>query len=388
MSTLLKHAGAPSSALKLLPEIVDTCKICRMWKRPTPKSITNTRLAEKFNEAVQWDILFYKKSMISHLLDEAIRWSTASLLTSKDAPSLITAISQDWVRPFGGPRVLIADGEKGLCSEQVAQFLDRCNTQLKSKAPGEHAQMVERHHELLRQTLHKLEEQLIEEGIAVPFSVVLNEAVLAKNSLTSVGGHTPYRALYGRDPPVLVEFEPTSETQLDDTSGGIPGHSRHHLRIREIATQSMLQASAQTRLQRALTSKTRVAAEQLELSPGDLVDWYRPPSTKDESGWRGPAVVVNSDSVPLTIKWQSQHINVRVQDLRRSLVHMVFFADAFVAPGYEDPRSVLVVAAEALGDGKTLRVGWLSNMGRKETGKADSAIGRRQNSPATIEQWP
>ncbi len=153
-----------------------------MWKRPTPKSITNTRLAGKFNEAVQWDIFFYKKSMISHLLDEAIRWSTASLLTSKDAPSLIMAISQDWVRPFGGPRVLIADGEKGLCSEQVAQFLDRCNTQLKSKAPGEHAQMVERHHELLRQTLHKLEEQLKEEGIAVPFSVVVHEAVLAKNS--------------------------------------------------------------------------------------------------------------------------------------------------------------------------------------------------------------
>ncbi len=153
MSTLLKHAGAPSSALKLLPEIVGTCKICRVWKRPTPKSITNTRLAEKFNEAVQWDILFYKKNMISHLLDEAIRWFTASLLTSKDAPSLMTAISQDWVRPFGGPRVLIADGEKGFCSEQVAQFLDRCNTQLKSKAPGEHSQMGERHHELLRHCL-------------------------------------------------------------------------------------------------------------------------------------------------------------------------------------------------------------------------------------------
>lgn len=291
MSTLLKHAGAPPSALKPSPEIVSTCRVCRMWKRSTPKSTTNTRFAEKFNGIVQWDILFYKKMMMSHFGDEAIRWSAASILPSKDAPALIIAISQDCVRVFGGPQFLIADGEKGFCSEQVAQFLDRCNTQLKTKAPREHAQVVERHNELLRQTLHKLEEQLKEEGIVVPFSMAVNDAGLTRNAVITVGGHTPCRAFYGRDPPMLAEFEPASETQLDDTSGEVPGHSRHNLRVREKATQSMLQASAQQRLQRALASKTRLAVEQLELEPGDLVDWYRPPATKDESGWRGPAVV-------------------------------------------------------------------------------------------------
>jgi len=306
MSNLLKHAGAPTTAIKLLPEIVDTCRICRMWKRPTPKSVTTTRLAEKFNEAVQWDILFYKKLMLSHLLDEAIRWSAVSVIPQKDAPALITAISQDWIRPFGGMKLLIADGEKGLDSEQVRQFLDRNGVVFKAKAPGEHAQMVERHHEVLRQTLHKLEEQLKEEGIALPFSVVVNEAVLAKNALTTVGGHTPYRALYGRDPMLTAEFEPTSETQLDDMSSGVPGHSRHHLRLREIATQSMLQASAKMRLERALNSKTRIASEQLDLQKGDLVDWYRPPGTKDESGWRGPAKVIDAETNPISIKWQSQ----------------------------------------------------------------------------------
>jgi hypothetical protein len=190
MSNLLKHAGAPATAVKLLPEIIDTCRICRMWKRPTPKSATNTRLAEKFNDTVQWDILFYKKEMISHMLDEAIRWSSASVLPKKDAPALITAISRDWIRPFGGMRLLIADGETAMVSEQVSQFLDRTNVQLKAKAPGEHAQMVERHHEVLRQTLHRIEEQLKEEGIALPFEVVVNEAVLAKNALTTVGGHS------------------------------------------------------------------------------------------------------------------------------------------------------------------------------------------------------
>ena len=75
MQHILKHAGAPKQALDLVQEIVDTCKICRLWKRPTPKAATSTRLATSFNDTVQWDIPFYKQYMISHLLDEAVRWS-------------------------------------------------------------------------------------------------------------------------------------------------------------------------------------------------------------------------------------------------------------------------------------------------------------------------
>ena len=31
----------------------------------------------------------------------------------------------------------------------------------------------------------------------------------------------------------------------------------------------------------------RLAVEQLDLNPGDLVDFWLKPATKDESGWRG-----------------------------------------------------------------------------------------------------
>ena len=60
-----------------------------------------------------------------------------------------------------------------------------------------------------------------------------------------------------------------------------------------MAIAAMVQETAQMRLQRALSSKTRVAGEQLELQKGDLVDFWRKPATKDESGWRGPAWVVD-----------------------------------------------------------------------------------------------
>ena len=226
MIDILMLAGAPNNALNIVKEIVDTCRVCRMWSNPSPKSMTTSRMARDFNEIVQWDILFHRKTMISHLLDEATRWTVASLLASKNAQALIEAIMTGWARYHGPMKLLIADGERGLATEEVAQFLDRVFIPLKTKAPGEHAQMVERHRELLRILLLKVGSQLVQEGISVPFSVVLSECVLAKNVLTTVAGQTPNKALYGRELPGLAEFEPVSETQLDDTSGGVAGYSR------------------------------------------------------------------------------------------------------------------------------------------------------------------
>ena len=60
------------------------------------------------------------------------------MLKGRKAEYLIEAIMTHWVRLFGPMTVLVADGETGLCSEEVAQFLDRVLIQLKTKAPGEH----------------------------------------------------------------------------------------------------------------------------------------------------------------------------------------------------------------------------------------------------------
>ena len=92
--------------------------------------------------------------------------------------------------------------------------------------------MVERHHELLRRTILKIEDKCTAEGLTGPFPVIVAEAVLAKNTLVKVARQTPYRGLYGREPPRLADFEPASETHLDDNSVGPFGHSRDHLRVR------------------------------------------------------------------------------------------------------------------------------------------------------------
>ena len=94
---ILRFARAPRSALVLVKDIVDTCRICRTWQRPPPKSMTTTRLSRDFNDIVQWDILFVRKFVISHLLDEAIRWTVATLIADKTPSSIIEAIGQHWI---------------------------------------------------------------------------------------------------------------------------------------------------------------------------------------------------------------------------------------------------------------------------------------------------
>ena len=372
LKELLQHAGAPAKALEMAKQVVDTCRVCRMWARPGPRSMTSTRLATGFNEAVQWDILFLAEAMVSHCIDEATRWSAGGVLGDKTAITIIGAITHHWVRPYGPMRLLVTDQESGLTGEEAAQWLDRWSIQIKTREPGAHAQLVERHHELLRQLVHRVQVQLREERIKMPFEIIAAECFLVKNLLISVGGSSPYQAVFGRVPPLLAEFEPASECQVDDASAGIPGISRSHHRLRELTLQSMVDLTAKKRMERALNSKTRLAQQQLDLQPGDQVDFFRTPATKDESGWRGPAQVVQAGP-PAVIKWQDRFIQVRTQDLRRSLVYLgLLSGDWSVETGvYEDPTTsawfmvkpenpVHVVQAFADNlDAKVIRLGWL-----------------------------
>ena len=192
---LLRVAEVPQEALSLVKEGVDTCRVCWMWTKPLPKSLTTVCLATDFKQVVQWDISFHRKLMVTHSPDKAARWTAGSILMGMTPEGLIAAIMTHWIRHIGPTGVFIAGGEQSLVSEEVAQFLARAPVHFKTKAPGEPAQMVDRHHELLRRLLLRVESQLQAEGLHVPTEVVVAECFLAKNVLTTVAGHTPYRAL-------------------------------------------------------------------------------------------------------------------------------------------------------------------------------------------------
>ena len=64
MRRFLERVGVNERVLEMIPEIVQTCKVCRAWQRPGPSNACNSELADKFNEQVECDLLFVNKSII------------------------------------------------------------------------------------------------------------------------------------------------------------------------------------------------------------------------------------------------------------------------------------------------------------------------------------
>ena len=60
MIKLLEMVGCPDAAIKLVHDIVATCRICRTWTRKAPDVKLAVRLSTRFNQCVQVDLMFYE----------------------------------------------------------------------------------------------------------------------------------------------------------------------------------------------------------------------------------------------------------------------------------------------------------------------------------------
>ena len=319
MRETLAATGQPERVLKAVDEVVGSCKICRAWRPPQPRSQSTTHLATRFNQRVQTDILFLDGQPTLHIIDEATRYSQARFLTNMNEETVMDALSELWVRTFGPMETLVSDQEAGLKGDYCATTLSRWGTQRLLLPEGRHAAIVERHHAVLRSTYHKIRDQASEDGIKVTADVMLAEAVFAHNVLTSVKGFSPHEAVLGRTPPIFKLDADTHEEQDDGTTD-----LDRTQRVREYAVTSMVRALAEDRVRRALKSRTREAAAEINYKAGDLVDFYRTPTGKVLPGWKGPAQVVDVTSLESDgiahVKWQGRVLSVRAGDLRPHLV--------------------------------------------------------------------
>ena len=138
--------------------------------------------------------------------------------------------------------------------------------------------------------MHCIESQLEREGVAVTFPVLLAEAVFAGNCMTYVGGVSPYHVVYGRQPALLPPWPTAFDGIETGPEAGEDLSGRETARVREIALQQMVEATSQARLGRALRTRTAIPIEQ-KFKVGDIVEFHREASSKDVSGWRGPAEI-------------------------------------------------------------------------------------------------
>ena len=352
METLLQAAGIPASVVKLAKQTVDTCSVCRSWAKPGPKTVTTSSLPTRFNQMIQCDLLFIKDKIVLHTIDACTRFSMTDVVKDKETDTLLTALQQSWFKHFGPPRVLIVDQEGGLTGPSAAAWLEAREVELKPRAKGLHADIVERHHAILRRQCHLLDSNATSKGLNASFSAIMSEATFGKNVLFNIGGASPYECVYGRVPPLITVSNHQAPEEVDD---------RDSDRLRHLALQSMMQAMSESKARRAEQTKTRRSGELLQLEPGDIIEFWRKASTKDLEAWHGPATVADTTSLrdgQLSVRWQGKIITCRLQDVRRALIYAVLLSE----PALNTPIAVLQNAAESH-QGVVVRLGWFRSKG-------------------------
>ncbi|CAK0873248.1 unnamed protein product, partial [Prorocentrum cordatum] len=264
MKRMLTAAGVPPKVIQVVEDIVDTCGVCRLC------------------------------------MNGCIRFTVARELVDKSLEYLLNFIWTAWIQMFGPMAVLTVDGEGAMASKEAGMALGKIGTTRKLKAPGQHAQVAERHHKILRRQLHLIDAQCRENDIKTSFARKLAEAAYANNAFQMIGDGTPSKALYGRVPRGLAI-------------------SRHAQRLREIATTSIIEATAQARMERAAKSRAAPVLEALKLEIGDLVHFFnRGKAPKEVPNWKGPAKVVSAaapETGTLTIQWQGRIMAIKATDV-------------------------------------------------------------------------
>ena len=319
MISMLRAAGVPEEVTSRVPNIVATCRECRQWQQRPRDTQPSVSLACSFNEIVETDLLFYKQDIIHHFVCRASRWQCAIDTPSKTEAQLLENIHTAWITHHGPMKILVVDPESGLNTDHVKATLKRQGVELHVRGKDQHARYAERRGAILRHALHVIESQAAREGMAVNFKSLLAQSVYCGNALTHVGGVTPYQVVYGRQPSCLPPLhDPSNEEPSID--------GRREARIREIALQSMISASAAARIGRALHTPTSLSAEG-SFSPGDLVELFRKPLSKDVSRWSGPYEVISSHPTNgvIQVKVQGRSRPYRIQDVRHAYLALAMW---------------------------------------------------------------
>ena len=324
MQRLLTTAGVKKEVIDMIPSIVETCVACRAWTRALPDAQTSVELADSFNAQVECDLEFYKKQIIFNLVDRCTRWHHTKHVEGKTEGDCIGAVDS-WVSIFGPMKELVVDGETAITQGTAFKaYANRKGIEIKERAPGQHARIVERRGALLRDALHRMDSQLEIEGIQVPFGERLSECTYSGNALVSVNGATPYNAVLGRTPHMLPDLE------IIDESGQLcPITNRQTDRVREIAVQAIMSGTAKARLNTAWNTRTLPAGEHQDLKVGDEVDFNRPQGQQDISRWIGPATVTELSLKEglIHVKHKGRPMSCKAGDVRRHLGYFSYLSN-------------------------------------------------------------
>ena len=269
-----------------------TCKICEIYKHPSPRPVVGMPMARQFNECVAMDLKQYGVGVwFLNLIDHATRFCASAVIRSKASDVIIREIFRIWICIFGPPQKFLSDNEGEFSNSSFRDMCETMNIVVKTTAaesPWSNG-LCERHNGVLAETVTKTVEDA-----SCDIVVGLSWAVHDKNALQNVHGFSPYQLVFGKNPklPCLIDNNlPALEDLPADEQIAANLNAMHKARSSFIASESS------ENIRRALRHNVRPSQNSRYLT-GDSVFYKR----NDSHRWRGPGNVLGQDGQQILIR--------------------------------------------------------------------------------------
>ena len=292
--------------VEAIREVTKRCKICALYKKPSPRPVVGFPLATRFGEVVAMDLKQFGKVHLLHIIDHATRLCAGSIIKSKSPEVIVRDVFKYWISVFGAPEKILSDNGGEFCNPAMRDLAERFNLNLVTTAaesPWSNG-LVERHNLIMGEMIEKTQEDT---GCSLEMATMWS--VCAHNSLANIHGFTPFQLVFGRN-PVLPSLQVDRPPALD--SENTSDMVRNNLNSMHAARQAHIRCESSEKVKRALSRNVRTSGE-IRYITGDRVYYKRLDSKK----WRGPGVVIGQDGKQVLVK--HQNIYVRVHPCRLSL---------------------------------------------------------------------
>ena len=286
LSELLAARGASETIAQAAKGYV--CLACAKYKKPQQAAPAAMPTTDKFNDAVQADVLWVRrgstKYAIMSMVDTATRYTAAALLRSEASEEYIKAVERMWIAHFGAPNKLVTDSGRPWLGHTMDAWTSAHNID-HIVAPGEAHErlaLVERRHALIRRAVEIYMDDLGIDHVA-GLKEGLTYIIPQMNATPSVAGFSPAQWVLGYQPQLSGDL--LSDSFQPVHFGGNPDFE-DLLNKRHAAKKALLEADTDRRLRRALGMKYKGTNTEYQL--GQKVWFWRDakqPILSRSDGW-------------------------------------------------------------------------------------------------------
>jgi len=323
LNALLKDQGVTDPAVfSKVTAVVAACDACALTGPRPPRPLDTIPRGLRVNDAVAVDVAEVDpQHRFLHMVDLGTLFAKAVHLPDKETRTVSRAFVAGWLVHHGPPRHVLADPGPEFDSNLWRTVGGHFNIAVESTAAQAHFSngVVERHNAMIKTMLRRMRL----DRTSAAFQELLDLACMAKNSMGTHAGATPFQLMCGTTPRVPTAF---SDALPALSERRVPGDDCLHetLSALHAARLAHTQAEADQSLRRALArNATNVPVR--SWARGDVVYYWTEGTGVSAGAWQGPAhvtdVAVAKDAVRL--QHGNNWLNRQLSELRPVPSHVL-----------------------------------------------------------------